>query len=403
MEHDPESVLRRLFACCRDNEWSGYDPYDALNSKWFQSSPLASSRLARLALIQAVKRSPINFRNVLQVPKTANPKGIALILSAALKAPELCSDQTGEVSNLLAAMLIDLRSPESPYWCWGYSFPWQTRTVLVPRYAPNLVCTAFVADSLLELYVQRRDERYLEIAVSAADYLLDKLYWSDSTSAGFSYPLPSVRNQVHNANFLAASLLCRVYKITGYERFLEPALRAARYSAAQQREDGSWYYGESSTQHWIDNFHTGFNLCALRAMADNLETAEFAKCMERGFEFYRKHFICEDGAPRYFHDRTYPIDIHCGAQSIITLLTFQDFNAAGLALANSVFHWLISNMWDEKGYFYYRVLRIGRVRTSYMRWSQAWMLLALAHLVHATETGARRPAAHESSRLVSAC
>ena len=38
-------------------------------------------------------------------------------------------------------------------------------------------------------------------------------------------------------------------------------------------------------------------------------------------------------------------------------------------------------MWDERGFFYYRVLRFGTIRTSYMRWSQAWMLLALATLL----------------------
>ncbi len=34
--------------------------------------------------------------------------------------------------------------------------------------------------------------------------------------------------------------------------------------------------------------------------------------------------------------------------------------------------------WNEKGYLYYRVLRVCAIRTSYMRWSQAWMLLALS-------------------------
>ena len=38
----------------------------------------------------------------------------------------------------------------------------------------------------------------------------------------------------------------------------------------------------------------------------------------------------------------------------------------------------MKHMWDERGFFYYRVLRLGTIRTSYMRWSQAWMLLALA-------------------------
>ena len=38
----------------------------------------------------------------------------------------------------------------------------------------------------------------------------------------------------------------------------------------------------------------------------------------------------------------------------------------------------MAHMWDERGFFYYRVLRGLTIRTPYMRWSQAWMLLALA-------------------------
>jgi len=38
-------------------------------------------------------------------------------------------------------------------------------------------------------------------------------------------------------------------------------------------------------------------------------------------------------------------------------------------------------MWDDRGFFYYRVLRSFTIRTSYMRWSQAWMLLALSVLL----------------------
>ena len=165
------------------------------------------------------------------------------------------------------------------------------------------------------------------MAVSAAEYILNELYWTDESSiAGFGYPLPSVRNQVHNANLLAAALLCRVYKHTGEEKFLGPAMKVARYSAAKQQADGSWYYGEAPSQRWIDNFHTGYNLCALRSISRCVETTEFDSCIRRGFEFYRDHFFREDGAARYFHDRTYPLDIHSVAQSIITLLAFRDLD-----------------------------------------------------------------------------
>ena len=38
-------------------------------------------------------------------------------------------------------------------------------------------------------------------------------------------------------------------------------------------------------------------------------------------------------------------------------------------------------MWDERRYFYYQVFPFFTSKIPYMRWSQAWMLYALAILL----------------------
>jgi hypothetical protein len=384
-----ELAAKKLLAYCHENDWAGYDPYDALNSRLFIALPPLHSRIPRLVLTQALKRSPINVRPLLQIPKTQNPKGLALFLTALLKAPELGNER---LVSSLKDRLVALRSPDSRYWCWGYSFPWQTRTLVVPSGTPNLVCSTFVGNGLLDLYESRRDEQCLAMARSAAAYILDELYWtSGDTIGGFSYPLPSMRNQTHNANFLGAAFLCRVYQLTGDRKFLDPAMRVARHSANRQRDDGSWTYGEAATQQWIDNFHTGYNLCALQQIGRLLQTDEFEARVQRGFHFYKTHFFGEDGVARYFHNKTYPIDIHCVAQSIITLLAFRDLDPGNVELAHSVFRWAMDHMCDERGFFYYRVLRFCTIRTSYMRWSQAWMLLALSTYLSASVAAEKHP------------
>ncbi len=396
---DAEAVGLKLLAYCRANDWAGYDPYDALNSRIFTALPFLDGRLSRLVLTQALKRSPVNIRRLALIPKTQNPKGIALSLTACLRLAALGVGQHDELVALLTERLIALRSEDAAYWCWGYSFPWQTRRLVVPRGAPNLVCTSFVADALLDAYEQRQEPRCLSMAASAAEYVLNELYWTERGSAGFAYPLPSVRATIHNANFLGAALLCRVYAHTGEEKFLGPALRVARFSAARQHEDGSWDYGEEPTQRWIDNFHTGYNLCALRSLSRYAETTEFEACVRRGFEFYRAHFFRRDGGVRYFHDRTYPVDIHCVAQSIITLLALKDLDPSNLLLAHRVFRWAMTHMWDERGFFYYQVLRLCTNRTSYMRWSQAWMLLAISQLSAESNAAVERPRTRRSTAV----
>ena len=168
---------------------------------------------------------------------------------------------------------------------------------------------------------------------------------------------------------------------TGDDKYLEPALKLVRYSVARQKPSGAWDYGEHATQGWADNFHTGYNLCALRSIARNIGTGEFDAAIQRGFEFYRVNFFKENGAPKYFHDRTYPIDAHCVAQSIITLLEFRDLDAGSIDMAEKVYSWAMENLWDTGGYFYYQVQPVYKNRISYMRWTQAWMLLALTKLL----------------------
>lgn len=385
---EPLSATLELLAYCRAHDWAGYDPYDALNSQVFKALPLLDSRWPRLLLTQVLKRSPVNFRGLLLIPKTQNPKALALFLQGLLKLDRVGQLQDKSLIELMAQRLMDLRSPGTPFCGWGYSFPWQTRTIVVPRGAPNIVCTIFVTNALLDLYEARGEQKYLAMAASAAEYITT-LCWEDGEGASFAYPLVTSRFRIHNANFLGAALLARVTKLSGEQKYLTLALKVARWSASKQRPDGSWPYGELPTQQWIDNFHTGYNLSGLRMLGEFAGTSEFESAVRHGFKFYREHFFLEDGSPRYFHVKTYPIDVHCVAQSIITLLEFKQLDSDNLRLARSVFDWAMSHLRDRRGFFYYRVLPFFKIRTSYMRWSQAWMFLALAAL---TEELTKTPA-----------
>jgi hypothetical protein len=402
-DDEVKAALLKLLAYCRAQDWAGYEPYDAPDSRLFSALPFLNSRFPRLVLTQALKRSPINIRRLLLIRKSQNPKAVALFLASFVKLSSAGVANQEGLEELMIERLIALRSQGVPYWCWGYSFSWQGRNVLVPIGAPNLVCTTFAASALLDVYELRQDSRCLSMAKSAAEYLLNELYWTDGDSvASFSYPLPLLRTRVHNANFLAAALLYRVYKHTGEEKFLAPAMKCTRYSASKQHADGSWNYGEAPTQRWIDNFHTGYNLCALQSIGRNAKTTEFDNRIRRGFEFYKAHFFREDGAVRYYHNRTYPIDVHCVAQAIITLLEFKNLDSENVPLVRSVFRWAMNHLWDERGFFYFRVLRLCTNRISYMRWSQAWMVMALSTLLSESEETVKGSRPHPSAASVEA-
>jgi hypothetical protein len=396
-----ERITREVLRYCEDSNWGGYDPYDALNSRILQKLPFLDSKWVRLSLIQGLKRSPLNLRPLLLVPKTHNPKALALFLSALVRLSRARIIENENALNKVADLLLELRTRDTPYTCWGYSFDWQTRTKLVPRGSPNIICTTFAGNALLDVYEKDGSSSYRDSALKAAQFILERLYSSDGEGfACFNYT-PLEPTQVHNANLLGAALLCRVSNYTGKRKFLIPALEAARFSADKQNKDGSWYYGEREqpSQKWIDNFHTGFNLCALRDIGRFGHTDEFEPNVIRGLQYYRTNFFEPDGAPRYFPGRRYPIDIHSASQSIITLLALNDLNPDNVNLAQKVLCWTTENMWDERGYFYYQQHRFWKNCIPYMRWGQAWMLLALATFLEATLTGIDMPAtAAEASK-----
>lgn len=375
------AVANGLLRYCERNDWAGYDPYDALNSRVFRRTLFYRSKTCRIAFTQLMKRCPINLRELLGVPRRRNPKGTALFIAALIRLTRAGVCANDATVGSLCRDLIAARSQGAGYAGWGYSFDWQTRGDLVPEGTPNIICTTFAGNALLDAWGACHDDQYLDLSVSAAQFLHETL--AVKTEEGglcFSYT-PLSPSRIHNANLLGAAYLARVARAAGRHDLLASALRAARYSAGKQAADGSWPYGESSTQRWIDNFHTGYNLCALQSIARYAETDEFGPVIQRGLGFYVAHFFTSDGAPKYFHNRTYPIDIHSVAQSIITLQTFSGDGSGCGQVKNEVVRWAFDHMLSADGYFYYQKLPLAKNRIPYMRWGQAWMLLALSVLL----------------------
>ena len=90
------------------------------------------------------------------------------------------------------------------------------------------------------------------------------------------------------------------------------------------------------------------------------------------------------------------------AQSIITLLALKNLNPSNVDLARSVFQWAMNHMWDERGFFYYRVLRLYTIRIPYLRWAQAWMLLAMSTLLCESDVRVTCPETQDTTALAEA-
>ena len=387
--------FRLLREYCEREGFKGWDPYDGLNSKVFQALPfLKKSALCRLVVIQGFKRSPINLRRIALVPKEYNAKGIGLFLSGycnlynAVKANPKLAESLGSADSLksqineLAELLISLQSNGYSGACWGYNFDWQARRLfLFPKFTPTVVATNFCATALMESFEITGEKKYLEIALSAANFVIKDLHRSEYKDGFlFSYSPLQGNDTVFNASLLGSRLLSFCYKYTGNEEYRNLAEQSIKACCSGQKENGAWGYGMLPVQCWVDSFHTGYNLDALIAYQEQTGDDKYNKYIEKGFEYYIQNFFEADGTPKYYDNRTYPIDIHCPGQLLVTLARLhktEEYND----IAGKVIDWTIRNMQDKKGYFYYQLKPGVSSKISYMRWSNAFMFNALSHYI----------------------
>jgi hypothetical protein len=395
MSNDLERAHKRLWQWCRAQGFAGYDPYDALNSRWFQATPLKHSRWARLAWTQFHKRSPINFRSLVRIPRERNAKGIALFALAALA--EYRRSQTKEAEIEARELLDDLmwmRLKGFKGAAWGYNFDWQSRSFLAPRGTPTVVPTAFAARALCQAAEVFGPDEYLPFARTIGDFILNDLNRFEETDGEvcFSYS-PLDQTRVFNASLLAGETLAMLGKLTNESSLCDWAMRAARYVVRRQRADGSWAYGDNDYQSWADNFHTAFILASLSRIIDALRSEphlvavatgpidELDNSLRRGYEFWKESFFLDNGWPKYYPDRLYPADSHSAASAMVTLVELRGRIPSTMILAEKIAQWAIENLRDSRGFFHYQRRRFYSVRIPYLRWSQAWMAYALSRLL----------------------
>lgn len=386
--------LVKLQRYCEAEQFRGWDPYDGLNSKLFQHIPgLKHSAICRLVMIQLFKRNPVNLRRLALIPKDYNAKGIGLLLQAYCNLHDYVArheetaaligttDELKQQIIRLADLLLTLRSQGDYHGaCWGYNFDWQARRLfLFPKNTPTVVATHFCATALMSAYEITANKNYLDLALSAADFVIQDLHRSDCDEGFlFSYSPLEGNDTVFNASLLGSRLLSYCYRYTGNETFKALAQESVKACCAAQRDDGAWVYGKLPVQSWVDSFHTGYNLDALIAYQELTGDTQFNESIKKGFNYYIEHFFEADGMPKYYDNKVYPIDIHCPAQLFVTLARTHQFQHYR-TLAEKVLSWTVENMQDPKGYFYYQLKKGISSKIPYMRWSNAFMLYALSY------------------------
>jgi hypothetical protein len=374
-----ESSLHLLLKYMEQEKFKGYDPYDALQSPLWQVPFLKNANKLQFYFQQLVKRSPLNLRPVLGIKKGLNPVTLGLAIQAytELFKKEKNKDYLDKAESLLKK-LVSLSTPGYSGHCWGYEFKWAARYATIPAGQPTIVATGIITQGLYVYWLETKNKDAEQLILSAAKFVENDL---NRTAAGdgsfcFSYS-PFDREQVYNASLKGSRILAQSYAISGNEIHKELAIQSALWVGKKQNSDGSWKYSESKSGYRVDNYHTGYVLDCLDACIHLCGISQLKEVYNKGVEYYASNFFEADGQPKFYNDELWPSDCTSAGQAILTLC-----NCNKNEMAQRTANWMIQNMQDTKGYFYFRKYAKYIEKISFMRWSNAWMLTALSTLNH---------------------
>jgi len=373
-----ERSIHRVERWVEDHDYKGYEPFDGL-SAW--ARPLMfGNQLAERILQQSIRQCPFNLRPFFGVQPQDSTKGRGYMAWGYLELYKVTKEQSYLEKAILCLEWLDKhRVPRFRHHSWSNHYDFVSRGGSYTKDDPIIVWTSLIGHAYLEAFEITGQQWFLSVAESACNWILQLPRERTDRGDCLSY-LAHQQHSIHNANMLGASLLARTAKHTGSEECLSVARSAMAYSCSRQLPDGAWWYAEEPKYHWIDNFHTGYNVDSLHLYLDATDDEELRPHLDKGLAFYKAHFFEENGRPKYYHTRTYPVDIQCAAQAIDTLAMFSQRDPTCLKLANKVAAWSIRNMQNPNGYFYYREYPLLKSKIPMLHWGQATMFKALAHL-----------------------
>jgi len=241
----------------------------------------------------------------------------------------------------------------------GYNFNWQSSVFYVPAYTPNTIATSFAIFAISEANRRFGWDFPLERFLPFYERYLNR-FRDENGKLWMSYT-PLDRLRIFNASILGAV----AYATAGGD--LDVLREVADTLSYYQRDDGSWPYGLGHPRmDYVDHIHTAYNLWGLRWASEVVGGWE--ETVSDGFNFYLRNLFNDEGLPvGRLGGRGH--DTHDVAAALITLKMFGERERA-----IEIERYACAHLVGEDG----RVFNGPKDRRTFMRWSVAWLSLALA-------------------------
>lgn len=374
-----------LYAWIKRERYLGWDPYD------FSTLPILSepfNKYLKIALVQIGVYFPINLRPMLNITKQISTKSLALLSQSFAKLYLSLRDPSFKVElKKTTKCLLNRKISTKTGYCWlaDYYSPY------ISADTPDIVITTEAMKGLIEAYKIMKKNAFLVVIKKTMNCIISEFLGEFNGYYYLKYTPIQKEKIVPNVSGLGLSTMARYLEYIWDKRIVEIGNSIAEFLLSFQRKDGSWPYSYylSTGKFYIQlDYHQGFIIDGLVEFLPYIEDENLRqkvlRAIEKGVAFYMNRQFSPEGWSYYRYPIKYPIDIHNQAQGIITFSKlYRAFNdPTYLNFAEKIAEWTIKNMQDPSGYFYAHKWPGFINKIPYMRWAQAWMMLALSTLIY---------------------
>ena len=294
-------LLRQSDHRCYDySDYWATRPGRTLKSLAYRYEPLGNVLFA--APVMALEVYAPWARRAFGLPKRVYPisvahHGLACVnLATALEAEEFLWEARQDLLRLL-----DLATDSGAGPSWGFPFVWPTNQGVVPANVPAATQSAYGFDLVDALWRVTGDTDLLGHLEGIAR-AMDEEYRDLARTVGIAstYHGRGYGDVVLNAVTYRIHIGAPASAVLGEARHLETAQALTDYVLSSQNQDGSWYYGESSKNQFIDHYHTAFVLKNLARANQAMRRSDVKAAIRKGIAFYWSRLFDGSGLPRPF-------------------------------------------------------------------------------------------------------
>jgi hypothetical protein len=379
-----EDSLFKLKSYIEVDEFKGYDPIDIHNSF------IPFQLLGHFPMVMASQinlRLPFNLRPFININKEYNAMAIGVLLRSYCILYKLYKkDEDLQRIEFFFNWIITNNSRTFQNYSWGNNFTWATPIKIVGKNYPNIVTTSIVAKAIFEYHELSNNPIALEVLESIGKYIVNDLpKYETDTELCFSYT-DLMLECCFNASILGAEILAKLYSINKNDLLMNYVIKACNFILKHQKTNGSWNYSinlNNGVERKQIDFHQGYILESLFEIYNINEfmSSPLLGSIIKGNEFYLYNQFLPNGRSYWRYPKIYPIETHHHAVGIITSSLLSSINKKYLERSKKIAKFVISQMQNENGFFYYRKYKFYTNKISYLRWSNSWMLLGLSMLL----------------------